>query len=619
MTILQLTVSAGTTFDAGTSTITTTSTTAIANISATANAYTQNATFVISTASTSSRTFTGGGKAYGTFTYTVANSPGALVISTASNFSNLNIGSGRTLTLTSNNTINVANQPALNSAVNGYLYLPGLTGNYASAPDIAAYTGAGIIRCAIRVALDDWTPAASSSLMGHWTNTAQRGWMLDANTGGTLQFSVSADGAASTLTQASSAHSFVDGTAYWVGVEYDIGVGTLTFYKANDSASLPAFWAGWTQISTHALAAVTPFNSTQGLTIGIRGDGVTGPAAGKFYRALFYTSTTTLQYDADFSTHQINTSNWSDTPKTTFVEASANAATVTINGTLAQVGDGRIVLNATSGGSAATISKGYLDAYNNVFGYVGSSVVQNQDNVYLPGTSGNFIYTNDTPAVSITGDIDLRIKLALDDWTPGGTKTLIGKRAASSTNISYELRIDGAGRPTLTLSTDGTTAVATTSANPLGFTDGTTNWLRATWRQSDGRIQFFTADGSLSAPSGGDWVQFGIDQTNAIASIYDGIALLEIGSDLGGTSANAAGKFYQVQVLNGIDGTPVASWDAGTSGKQTLSYNYLSIKDSTASGRANWYAGTNSIDVSGNTAWTFTNPPTYLNGFFSMF
>ena len=41
----------------------------------------------------------------------------------------------------------------------------------------------------------------------------------------------------------------------------------------------------------------------------------------------------------------------------------------------------------------------------------------------------------------------------------------------------------------------------------------------------------------------------------------------------------------------------------------TVSCDYLSIQDSTATGGASWYAGANSTNVSNNTGWIFTAPP----------
>jgi hypothetical protein len=52
----------------------------------------------------------------------------------------------------------------------------------------------------------------------------------------------------------------------------------------------------------------------------------------------------------------------------------------------------------------------------------------------------------------------------------------------------------------------------------------------------------------------------------------------------------------------------------------TVSSNYLSLKDSTATGGAAWYAGANSTNVSGNLGWIFTAPPATSTGsFFFMF
>jgi hypothetical protein len=65
---------------------------------------------------------------------------------------------------------------------------------------------------------------------------------------------------------------------------------------------------------------------------------------------------------------------------------------------------------------------------------------------------------------------------------------------------------------------------------------------------------------------------------------------------------------------NGTAGnlTKLLSTSAGTpatlsKSSGNVSTNYMSIKDSTATGGAVWYAGANSTDVSGNTGWFFYN------------
>jgi len=51
----------------------------------------------------------------------------------------------------------------------------------------------------------------------------------------------------------------------------------------------------------------------------------------------------------------------------------------------------------------------------------------------------------------------------------------------------------------------------------------------------------------------------------------------------------------------------------------TVSVDYLSIRDSNATGGAAWYAGANSTNVSNNTGWIFTAPPSAGNGNFLIF
>jgi len=61
-----------------------------------------------------------------------------------------------------------------------------------------------------------------------------------------------------------------------------------------------------------------------------------------------------------------------------------------------------------------------------------------------------------------------------------------------------------------------------------------------------------------------------------------------------------------VTIISSTAGTPALLSKASG----TVSSNYLSLKDSTATGGAAWYAGANSTNVSGNLGWIFSNAPT---------
>jgi len=68
------------------------------------------------------------------------------------------------------------------------------------------------------------------------------------------------------------------------------------------------------------------------------------------------------------------------------------------------------------------------------------------------------------------------------------------------------------------------------------------------------------------------------------------------------------GSSGSLAIIKSSSAGSAATLTAATAGQ--VSVDYMSIKDSTATGGAGWYAGANSTNVSGNTGWTFTIPPT---------
>jgi hypothetical protein len=96
------------------------------------------------------------------------------------------------------------------------------------------------------------------------------------------------------------------------------------------------------------------FNSTSVLEIGSNTGGTASLAIGAFYEVKLYNSALgsgagTPVFDANFALKPFGANS--------FTESSSNAATVTINGTIAQVGDGRIGIVSSAPGTQATLSK----------------------------------------------------------------------------------------------------------------------------------------------------------------------------------------------------------------------------------------------------------------------
>jgi hypothetical protein len=175
--------------------------------------------------------------------------------------------------------------------------------------------------------------------------------------------------------------------------------------------------------------------------------------------------------------------------------------------------------------------------------------------VTLPGTSGNYISTPSSAALSIAGDIDIRIQAA-KVWSSTTVQRLVTKYNTGAGLRSYLLDMSAtAGTPRLILSADGTANTIATASAAVPFADNAIGWVRVTWRQSDGRVQFFTSTDGVT------WTQLGTNQTIAIASIKTNTTLVNVGASDNGTVNPLNGKVYYAEIRNGIGGTVVGSFD----------------------------------------------------------
>jgi hypothetical protein len=173
--------------------------------------------------------------------------------------------------------------------------------------------------------------------------------------------------------------------------------------------------------------------------------------------------------------------------------------------------------------------------------------------LYLPGITGNWASTPDAAVLDITGDIDLRAKVALDDWTPAAVQAFVSKRTSAQIAFSFDIAITG--ELVLNWSTDGTAVNGVTSSVATGVADGATKWVRATLDvdngNSENEVKFFLSD------DGTNWTQLGTTITTAgTTSIFSSTAVLGVGARQQGNGITAArGKFFRAQVLDGIGGT----------------------------------------------------------------
>lgn len=183
--------------------------------------------------------------------------------------------------------------------------------------------------------------------------------------------------------------------------------------------------------------------------------------------------------------------------------------------------------------------------------------------------SGERIFTADKASLDITGDIDIRWEMDMR-WTRDVAHVLFGKYTLAGNQRSWLVSTSVTGRITLRISTDGTSAGLALFTSPLGMVpeqEGRRAY-RVTLDVNDGAggkvVTWYTSD-SID----GTWAQVGQSTSAGTTSIFASTSALTIGSANDGTEAVAgaypfAGKFYRLQVRNGIGGTLVADFDPNT-------------------------------------------------------
>lgn len=480
------------------------------------------------------------------------------------------------------------------TTASGYLYLPGVASNNATSPDSNALDITGDLDIRLKLAMDNWRPSAVQALLYKWNVTGnQRSYRLNLNTDGILDFAWSTAGSAAITAQSTVSTGIADGATKWIRVTLDVDNGasgnTTTFYTSDDGTN-------WTQLGNTVIQAGTTsiYAGTSILAIGSLVDG-TFAARGEFFRVQILNGIGgTTVFDANFETAMTSQT------VASFTESSSNAATVTINrntynfqlDTINNLGAAGSLLPTTLGSSTAADSNDpkFLD-------HTGTNYV------YLPGVASNFLSVPDSAGLDITGDIDLRVYLAADDWTTGvANNVIIGKWGSSTNQRAYRLVLDTTGKPQLSWSTDGTASVNQLCSDAVPGVDGQPLWVRATLDVDNGasgyEVRFFTSTNGTS------WTQLGTTITGVgTTSIFNSNFQLEIGATSPAVQY-MAGKYFRAQIFNGIDGTKVL--DVDTSTLQTGADAY--IVPTTYSGAAGAFFTGTGLSLNG-TAGNYVSTP----------
>jgi hypothetical protein len=416
-----------------------------------------------------------------------------------------------------------------------YVYLPGVASNRLTVPDSAALDITGDITLIINCTIDTLTvnvPLIFKSA------TDQTAYALRLSSSNFPVFAWSEDGSISKTATSSAALTtvYTAGNNIWIKVTMDVDNGAsgndVKFYTSTDGVT-------YTQLgSTITTAGTTSiFSGTADVWIGQNPTSTAQVLTGKVFRAQVCNGIDAAPV-LDVDTSQVTSG-----AATSFTALTGQ--TVTIN-------------RSTSGRKTVCVVHPVW-----LFGTDDAMIVDNRymahtgtNYLYLPGISLNAATTPDAAALDITGDIDLRVKVALDDWTPG-VGNFISKSGAAS-NRSYNFYINPNGTIALDWYADGTTVLTSTSTIAPTIADGSTLWVRVTLDvdngNSENETKFFTST------DGTNWTQLGTTITKAATtSIYNSTAQLAVGANSQTSlTQTLRGKFFRAMIYADITETTLA-------------------------------------------------------------
>ncbi|KLL11575.1 hypothetical protein [Protofrankia coriariae] len=232
------------------------------------------------------------------------------------------------------------------------------------------------------------------------------------------------------------------------------------------------------------------------------------------------------------------------------------------------------------------------------------------DDAYLTlSNAGNTsaAYTLDTAVLDITGDIDLRVDLAAQDWTPAVDQIIAAKFSTTGNNRAWVLRLLADGRPVINWSPDGSAGNLTADARGRSslaptVANGYRLALRVTVDVNNGAggttVTWYTAP-DITGP----WTPLGTPIVTATTvAIAATAATLELGTGNGGTAVFAntnrwIGRIYAFRMYNGIAGTSVAYADFRRQDEGTTYFTDVHGLTWNVSGRG--YVQRGWIDVTG--------------------
>ena len=176
--------------------------------------------------------------------------------------------------------------------------------------------------------------------------------------------------------------------------------------------------------------------------------------------------------------------------------------------------------------------------------------------------TGSALSFPDSAITFPTGDMEIVLRVKLDDWTPATEQCLVSKFGAGGQR-TFRLSVDSTNgsRPFLQWSADGTNLITANCPSGEGWStpaDGSAIWLRVTLDVDNGAsgntATFYTGS------TYGTWTQVGQVVTAGVTSLFDSTTGLQLGvrGGIGTEGSSIAGSIGFIEIRDGIGGALVA-------------------------------------------------------------
>lgn len=171
------------------------------------------------------------------------------------------------------------------------------------------------------------------------------------------------------------------------------------------------------------------------------------------------------------------------------------------------------------------------------------------EGMVLDGTAGGYADTPDDPSLDITGNLEIRVQVLADDWTPATAQSLVSKFVQVAGGRSYRFMLEPSGQLRFRFSADGAATQSSLSTVAIPNPAARPRALRVVFAANDGggnRSTTFYYGPDIDGP----WTQLGTPIAGTAITLFSSNSPVEIGSIDNGASERFTGTFYAAQIYD---------------------------------------------------------------------